>query len=70
MAAPYRFGRFEIEPDTRRLMEEGRPVALGQRAFDVLLALVERRERLVSKGELLDVAWPGLVVEENNLQVR
>ena len=70
MAAPYRFGRFEIEPDTRRLLEEGRPVALGQRAFDVLLALVERRERLVSKGELLDVAWPGLVVEENNLQVQ
>ena len=43
-------------------------MALGARAFDVLQALVERRERLVTKDELLDLVWPGLVVEENNLQ--
>ena len=45
-----------------------RPVALGARAFDVLQALIERRGRLVTKDELLDLVWPGLVVEENNLQ--
>jgi non-specific serine/threonine protein kinase len=45
-------------------------VALGERAFDVLLALVERAGRLVAKDELLDLVWPGLVVEENNLQVQ
>ncbi len=45
-------------------------MALGARALDVLLALVERRERLVTKEELLELAWPGLVVEENNLQVQ
>ena len=45
-------------------------MALGARAFDVLLALIERRERLVTKDELLDLVWPGLVVEENNLQVQ
>ena len=54
-------------PTPRRM---GAPLALGQRAFDVLLALVERRDRLVGKGELLDLVWPGLVVEENNLQVQ
>ena len=43
---------------------------LGQRAFDVLHALIERRERLVAKNELLDLVWPGVVVEENNLQVQ
>jgi predicted ATPase len=43
---------------------------LGDRAFDVLLALVERAGRLVAKDELLDLVWPGLVVEENNLQVQ
>jgi predicted ATPase len=32
--------------------------------------LIERRERIVTKSELLDIVWPGLVVEENNLQVQ
>ncbi len=66
----YRFGRFELQPGQRQLLADGRPVGLGQRAFDVLHALVERRERLVTKSELLDVVWPGVVVEENNLQVQ
>ncbi len=42
---------------------------LGGRAFDLLEALIERRGRLVPKQELMAVVWPGLVVEENNLQV-
>jgi len=66
----YRFGRFELQPGQRQLVADGRPVALGQRAFDVLQALIQRRERLVTKNELLDVVWPGVVVEENNLQVQ
>ena len=45
-------------------------MGLGQRAFDVLHALIERRERLVTKNELLDIVWRGVVVEENNLQVQ
>ena len=48
---------------------DGQPAKLGARAFDLLLTLAERRDRVVSKNELLDVVWPGLVVEENNLQV-
>ncbi|MFO1305870.1 MAG: winged helix-turn-helix domain-containing protein [Burkholderiales bacterium] len=70
MTASYRFGRIEIDPAARRLLVEGRDAALGRRAFDLLLALVERRERLVTKDELLTAAWPGVVVEENNLQVQ
>jgi predicted ATPase/DNA-binding winged helix-turn-helix (wHTH) protein len=66
----YRFGSFELQPDQRRLLVDGRPAALGPRAFDVLLSLVERAGQLVSKNELLDLVWPGLVVEENNLQVQ
>ncbi|MCC6198255.1 MAG: helix-turn-helix transcriptional regulator [Burkholderiales bacterium] len=68
--ATYRFGRFQMDPAQRRLLVDGRAVALGQRAFDLLLTLVERRDRLVPKRELFDVVWPGLVVEENNLQVQ
>ena len=70
MNTAYRFGGFELNPATRQLLAEGLPVALGARALDVLLALIERRERLVTKEELLELVWPGLVVEENNLQVQ
>jgi TolB-like protein/Flp pilus assembly protein TadD len=66
----YRFGRFVLQPAAQRLLKDGEPVALGQRAFDLLVALVERAGQLVPKAELLDRAWPGLVVEENNLQVQ
>ena len=67
---PLLFSRFELRPASRQLLDDGVAAKLGARAFDVLLALVERRERLVTKSELLEVVWPGLVVEENNLQVQ
>jgi predicted ATPase/DNA-binding winged helix-turn-helix (wHTH) protein len=70
MTAPYSFERFELRPATRELIVNGQPAALGGRAFDVLRVLVERHQRLVTKDELLDLVWPGLVVEENNLQVQ
>ena len=65
-----RFGPVELRPRERQLLVDGQPAALGARAFDVLLALVARRDRVVSKAELLDQAWPGLMVEENNLSVQ
>jgi predicted ATPase/DNA-binding winged helix-turn-helix (wHTH) protein len=65
-----RFGRAEVRPRERQLLVEGVPAGVGARAFEVLLALIERRDRLVTKNELLDLVWPGLVVEENNLQVQ
>lgn len=69
MTEPYLFGRFTVRPDQRQLLVDGVPATLGARAFDLLLALIERRERLVTKSELLDLVWPGVAVEENNLQV-
>lgn len=66
----FRFGDCEVRPVERRLTTNGQPVQIGARAFDLLVALIERRERVVTKDELLDVVWPGLVVEENNLQVQ
>ena len=64
----YRFGRFEICPAERAIFIDGHAVALGARAFDMLLTLIERRDRVVSGKELMDTIWPGLVVEENNLR--
>ena len=66
----YRFGRFDLQPDSQRLLVDGAPATLGPRAFALLVALAERAGQLVSKAELLDLVWPGLVVEENNLQVQ
>jgi predicted ATPase len=68
--AVHRFDRVEVRPAQRQLLVDGQPAALGARAFDLLLALIEHRGRVVSKNELLDLVWPGLVVEENNLQVQ
>ena len=62
-----RFGRFEMQPRERRLLVDGREARLGGRAFDLLLALAERPGRLVDKATLIDLVWPGLVVQENNL---
>jgi predicted ATPase/DNA-binding winged helix-turn-helix (wHTH) protein len=70
MGVSYRFGPFELRPEARVLLKDGCETALGNRAFDMLVALVERRGRVVAKNELLDLAWPGLVVEENNLPVQ
>ena len=65
-----RFGGFELQPGERRLLVDGQLAAVGPRAFDVLMVLVERAGKLVTKNELLDRVWPNLVVEENNLQVQ
>ena len=69
MTESYHFGRVEIRPAERQLWVDGALAKVGARAFDLLLALVERRDRVVGKNELLDLVWAGLVVEENNLQV-
>src|SRR5688572_24438345 len=70
MNAPYRFGRFELRPGSRQLLQDGKALAIGSRAFDLLLCLVERRDRVVTKEEMLATAWPGMIVEENNLTVQ
>jgi predicted ATPase/DNA-binding winged helix-turn-helix (wHTH) protein len=63
------FGRFEIRPRERELRVDGRAIRVGARAFDLLLVLVQRRDRVVSKTELLQAVWPHAVVEEANLHV-
>jgi predicted ATPase/DNA-binding winged helix-turn-helix (wHTH) protein len=70
LPATLHFGRFELWPQEHRLLAEGVPVALGGRAFDLLLALVQRAGQLVTRNELIEQVWPGRVVEENNLSVQ
>jgi predicted ATPase/DNA-binding winged helix-turn-helix (wHTH) protein len=62
------FDRFRVLPRQRLLLEEGKPVRIGSRALDILLALLERPGARVSKAEMLARAWPGLHVVEGNLK--
>ena len=68
--AAIEFGRVRVLRASRQVLVDGELVALGARAFELLLALVEARGRLLSKDELLSRVWPNVVVEENNLQVQ
>ena len=61
--------RIALDARTRQLAIDGKPVRIGARAFDILHMLVEHRDRVVLKSELLERVWPGVFVEENNLQV-
>ena len=69
MREAYQFGPFRLLVDQRELSAHGIPISLGQRAFDILLVLVSRHGHLVTKDELMDEVWPGVIVEENNIQV-
>ncbi len=64
------FGPFHLDPGRRRLTCEGKPVALSARAFDILLVLIEERDRVVGREELIARVWPGLAVDPSNLTVQ
>jgi DNA-binding winged helix-turn-helix (wHTH) protein len=68
--ASLEFGRFRVLLRRRLLVADGVPVALGTRAFELLLALLEADGRLVSKGQLLARIWPGIAVAEENLKAQ
>jgi DNA-binding winged helix-turn-helix (wHTH) protein/tetratricopeptide (TPR) repeat protein len=61
----YEFGPYRLHPEEQQLLREGKSVALTPKAFDVLVALVERAGRLVEKEELLEAVWPDAVVDES-----
>lgn len=61
------FGQFRADGLRRILSREGQPVPLTSKAFDTLLVLIENRDRVVSKDELLKTIWPDSFVEEANL---
>ena len=62
------FGRFRVLPHRRELLADGRPLKLGGRDFDLLMALIAVPGAVVSKDELMSRVWAGRTVEENSLQ--
>src|ERR1700748_3116448 len=63
------FGPFRLIPGRRILMRDGRPLRLGSRALDLLIALVDGGKDLISKEDLLKRVWPDTFIEEANLRV-
>jgi predicted ATPase/DNA-binding winged helix-turn-helix (wHTH) protein len=65
----YAFGPFQLCPERGLLLEGPRPVHVGTRALEILIALVERPGEVISNQELIARVWPETFVEDNNLRV-
>lgn len=63
----YDFANFRLDPGRRVLLCADKVIPLAPKALEMLLALVEHKERTLSKDELFQLLWPGSVVEEANL---
>lgn len=63
------FGRFVLDRASKQLLEDGKVLRLGGRAFDLLCALAERSGEVLSRAELEARVWPHTVVEETSLRV-
>jgi len=60
----------QINAASRSVTLDGEPITLGARAFDVLAYLSANADRVITKEELLDHVWAGVLVEESNLTVQ
>src|SRR4029453_17204833 len=63
------FGPFRLLPAQFLLLEGDKPVSLGSRALEILIALLERSGELISKKDLMARVWPNTFVEPANLTV-
>ncbi len=68
--AIYRFDLAEVDTARRSLRVNGVTRDIGSRAFDLLVTLIEARDRVLNKDWLLEHVWPDVVVEEGNLYVQ
>lgn len=69
MAELYCFGRFTLNPESRKLLADGVPTPVGTTAIRVLLALVERAGQMVSKDDLMSRVWGPAGIGDNRLHV-
>ena len=61
------FGDYVLDRDRRELTRGSAAIATGPQVFDLLLYLVQHRERVVSKDDLLQAVWGGRIVSESTL---
>jgi eukaryotic-like serine/threonine-protein kinase len=63
----YEFGPFRLDPQRRLLTRGTDPIPLTPKVIETLVALIENRDRVVSKDDLMKMLWPNSFVEESNL---
>jgi predicted ATPase/DNA-binding winged helix-turn-helix (wHTH) protein len=63
------FGPYSLIPARRLLLKDDAAVEVGSRGLDVLIALVEAAGEVVGQRELMERAWPNVVVGEGSLRV-
>src|SRR5215831_20679409 len=66
----YVFGDYELDTQLYELRQTGQPCKLEPQVFNVLLYLIQHRERVVTKAELLDQLWPHQFISEVTLHHR
>jgi len=54
----FRLGPFEVDPETGELRKHGRKVHLQEKPFQLLVALLRQRGRLVTREALRQQLWP------------
>ena len=57
MRPKYLFGEFELNPASRELLRNGKPIALRPRSLECLIYLIEHRDRAVGRDELISAVW-------------
>jgi TolB-like protein/tetratricopeptide (TPR) repeat protein len=70
MVASTTFGPFRLDRGAAILFHGTEPLPLGQRAVALLAMLLEADGAPVSKGDLIEAAWPGQAIEDSNLTVQ
>src|SRR5262245_49301348 len=63
----FAFGSYVVDPVRRLVWEDGKLLPVTGKAFELLVFLLEHRDRVVEKDELLKAIWPDTFVQENNL---
>ena len=63
----YRFGVFDLDPAMYELRDHGRPVAIEPQVFNLLLYLIENRQKVVSRDDLIAAVWQGRAVSDTML---
>src|SRR5271155_4967931 len=68
--APVKLGAFMVLPAARTLLHDGKPIELGDRAFDILLTLLSAQSQIVSKEAIMREVWQDVTVEAANVRVQ
>ena len=66
----FRFGEYQLDPGRFELSRRGEPLRVEPQVLSILQTLIENRDRMVTKSELMDVVWDGRTVSESAVSSR